>query len=193
MIDSNTMYYTFSSIPQILGVLIAVLVAFVHFRITRLEDYLVGDGQATYNRLGEIGFILTKREQKRLLDAIGRKNIYESKNVLKKLSEIEKKEGHTKETRKTGLQVIYEDRFCGTLDQIDRLKKLTLKAVGLATFTIILSLLSLGLVDLILKCNCFPMVSLIINIILTIITVVLSYLVIYQGLIKKTLHETVIE
>ncbi len=44
MIDSNTLYYTFSTIPQVLGALVALLAAFVHFRIIRLQDYLIGDG-----------------------------------------------------------------------------------------------------------------------------------------------------
>jgi hypothetical protein len=190
MITPNTLYYTFSTIPQILGALVALLAAFVHFRITRLEEYLVGDGKAVSNRLGEKGYILTEMYEKRLKDAIERKNIYEIKAILAMLSNIERDEGHTKTARPRGLQVIFEDRFCGTQRQIEKLKSLTLITAAIALFTIATSLFSLALVDTILKNNSCSILGLIVNIFFAVITLVLSFLVIYQGLTRKTPHET---
>lgn len=190
MIDENTLYYTFSTIPQILGAMTALLVAFVHFRLLRLEDYLIGDGQSIINRIGDKGVILNKQQEKRLVDAVARKNIYEIKAVLKGLSEKEKEEGYTKAQRPTGLQYCFEDRFCGTLGKISDLKKLTLISTGVAMFTIIFSLGSLSIVDCIRKSTICSKLFLIFNVSLTIITLILAFWVIYKGLVGKTLHET---
>lgn len=190
MIESNTLYYTFSTIPQVLGAFVALLAVFVHFRLVILQDYLVGDGKSILNRLGNTGVTLDDMQQKRLKDAVDRKNIYEIKAIIKLLSDNEKEEGFTKQQRPTGLQYAFEDRFCGTEIQIQNLKNNTLITCAVALVTIALSLISLSLTDLLLICNYYSIISLIVNMLLALATLILSFKVIYQGLIEKTLHET---
>lgn len=190
MIQPDTFYSTLGAIPQTLGVLIAILVAFLHFRVNRLEGYLVGDGQAAYNRKNDFGYKLTDLEWKRLKDAIARMNIYEIKAILKILRDNAESQGHTREENPTGLIVAYEDRFCGTLELIRVLKKKSIFSIGIGTLTIIISLLSLAFADLIQKKELLFCILLFLNVVLTIITLVLSFFTIYQGLMKKPLHET---
>ena len=111
MVSPDTLYYTFSTIPQVLGALVAIIAAFVHFRIIRLQDYLIGDGQSVLDRQNEEGYRLDLTQKKRLRDAVSRKNKYEIKDVIRILSDAEYKEGLTKKQRPNGLQYLYEDRF----------------------------------------------------------------------------------
>lgn len=151
---ANTLYYTFSAMPQVLGAIAAVIAAFVHFRIANLREYLVGDGHSVLNRLndGEDGYrFQTAEEQtkqhKRLRDAVDRRSIPEIKHVIFLLQEIEKNEGFSKKTRPTGLQYLYEDRFCGTEERIRQLKKLTMFVIAVSFLTIIGSIVSLAMTD----------------------------------------------
>lgn len=87
----TTLYYTLSTIPQILAATSAVLAAFIHFRLTTVHNILVGDGKATLDRSDkrEIGYILDDGLKDRLRDGIHRKSIGEIKEILAKLKDIE--------------------------------------------------------------------------------------------------------
>ncbi len=129
-------------------------------------------------------------QEKRLIDAVPRKNIYEIKDVIRRLRDIEIDEGFTKTDRPLGLQYLYEDRFCKTLNRIKTLKKSTLFASGFAILTIACSLICLSLVDTILLYHCAEVITLIGNLFLTMTTLVISFYVLYMGLIDNTVHET---
>jgi hypothetical protein len=188
--EADTLYYTFSTIPQVLGALVAILAAFVHFRIIRLQEYLIGDGKAAINRWQTLGFRLSEKQKKRLIDAVDRKNIYEIKDVLRKLSDKEKREGLTKIDRPTGQQYVYEDRFCGTFNRIKTLKISTIIASGFAIFTITSSLICLSLIDQIIKGCSTTHLTIIINLSLSVITLAISFYILYMGLTDNTKHET---
>ena len=191
--ETNTLYYTFSTIPQVLGAMVAILAAFVHFRIIRLQDYLIGDGEAVLHRWGETGYIfdekLNEKYKKRLIDAIHRKNIFEIKEVIRKLRDIEIEEGYTRSDRPTGLQYSYEDRFLATLKRIKNLKTWTLIVSGLAIVTITSSLLCLALVDKIIVGCCSGQFSIFFNLFLTILTLVVTFYVLFMGLTDNTKYE----
>ncbi len=188
--ESNTFYYTFSTIPQVLGTLVALLAAFVHFRINRLHDYLIGDGEAVLNRWGETGYKLDNNKHKRLKDAVARKNIYEIKDVIRRrLSDVEKDEGHTKVDKSTGLQYLYEDRFCGTENLIKKLKTWTLVTVLFTFATITCSLICLSLVDIIKISLCYNKLILFANLMLAVISLALSLYVLFLGLSDNDKHE----
>jgi hypothetical protein len=146
--EDATLLYTFSTIPQVLGAVVAVVAALVIIRIQRLSDYLVGDGKATLARWEEddTGYrlkVATKFQHARLRDGILRKSVPEIQAVLHELSRQEKNEGYTKKQRPRGLQYLYEDRFLGTLDQIDALRKMTWCLVLLSFVVIVFTLVAL--------------------------------------------------
>jgi hypothetical protein len=76
--DANTLYYTFSTYAQVVSAIVAIIAAFVHFRIRAIEDLLIGHGQSVLNRWNEPGYRLPEktidRQKKRLIDAIGRRS-----------------------------------------------------------------------------------------------------------------------
>jgi len=145
--DTNTLYYTFSTIPQILAAAIAILAAFMHFRLISIKDLLIGDGKSAQDRLGQKGYILNDKYSDRLRDGINRKSIGEVKEVLNKLAKTEKEENYTKNNRPTGLQYLYEDRFCRTERHYNFLRISSLITFGVVSFTLIISLICLSQVD----------------------------------------------
>lgn len=56
MDDATTLYYVFSTIPQVLAAVVAFIGAFVIVRIQDLNTYLIGDGQSALNRWGDVGY-----------------------------------------------------------------------------------------------------------------------------------------
>lgn len=193
MIEKNTLYYVFSTDAQVIGALVAILAAFIHFRITRLQDYLIGDGQAILNRWAEYQknwepkFNNESFLYKRLEDGIVRKNVYEIKDALKHVSELEKKRGQIKE--RNNLIYVIKEWFGGTEKKVKELKDLTVLVVVLAIFTIILSIVSLSIVDILANCEYCAIMSLLINLFFTIVTLLVAGFVIYQGFMDKAIHE----
>ncbi len=198
MIDETTLYYLFSTNAQLLGALVAILAAFVHFRVTRLQDYLIGDGQAIYDNwdtddykeLFERINLKSKAHtlKSRLKDGISRKNIYEIKDVLVNINSYMKKAYHVK--IENDLMYIIEDWFLGTEKKIRKLKEYTILISGLAIFTIILSLVLLAFTNQIILCLCYAMMSLILNLLFTVTILILSFFLIYMGLSDNVKHET---
>ena len=191
--ETNTLYYTFSTIPQVLGAIAAIMGAFSHFRINTLKQYLVGDGQAILNRWGDPGYEFPDpnedtKQKKRLEDAIARNNVKEIKHVIFLLRNIERDDGYTRKKRPKGLQYIYEDRFCGTEEHIQNLKAWTLHAITLSFLTIVISILSLSLTEILSVPN-ISLISLAVNVFLCLLSLAMCFWSIRLGFMEKTLHE----
>lgn len=192
----NTLYYTFSAIPQVLGAIAAVIAAFIHFRIANLREYLIGDGKSVLHRWGNHGYKLddqheNQKQEKRLRDAIDRKSIPGIKDIILLLRDNEINQGYTKLDRPTGLQYLYEDRFCPTDCHIKMLNIITVVFIAFSFFTIIVSIVSLAMtasIDSITHHNlmCWILWG---NVILFIASLIFAFSVICIGLVRKSVHE----
>ncbi len=201
MISNSTLYYTFSTNAQVLGALVAILAAFVHFRIIRLETYLIGDGKAIlhrwenywkeYRENWDITPEIEKTLKERLEDAIDRKSINEIEDALKNLKWLEEKT--EQKNVRNSLSYLIEKWFLGTKKQIKDLKNLTIFVVVLAIFTISMSIVFLSMVDKLATCEFSSLISLVINLFFTIITLFLSGCIIYEGLNEDAIHEVDID
>jgi hypothetical protein len=188
--DNSTLYYTLSTIPQILAATSAILAAFIHFRLSTIHNFLVGDGKSALNRLGETGYELEKKESDRLRDGVNRKSIAEIKEILEVLKEKEISDGFEKSIRPTGLQYLFEDRFCPTEKHYNKLQKYAIYVIGFSLFSIICSLVSLSQVDCIIVNN-FQSYILIINTILLILSIIFSFILVIISFRKKTIYEDI--
>ena len=195
--NSNTLYYTLSAMPQVIGAIAAILATFTFFRIVNLREYLVGDGKSVLNRWGDTGYCFPNpqenlKQKKRLIDAIDRRNIPEIKDIIFRLQEIEKKQGLSKKDRPTGLQYVYEDRFCGTERHIVNLKRWIFFVVALTFITIIVSIISLAFTDSIISATCPDLKYWVLglNVILFIVSLIVSFYLMFLGFSEKTVHET---
>lgn len=196
--EADTLYYTLSAMPQVIGAIAAIVFAFTHLRIANLREYLIGDGALVLNRWGEPGYTLLpdededKKQRERLRDAIDRRSLPEIKHVIFLLYENEKSEGHSKKDRPTGLQFVYEDRFCGTYSQITHLKRWTSFFIALAFASIIASIVSLAWTDAIVSVSYygFKYIVLWLNVAIFIASLALAYIVVRLGLSEKTVHES---
>lgn len=203
MIESNTLYYTFSTISQVSVALIAIIIVFVHFRINRSQDYLIGDGLSVLKRYkneqmklkeykikeNELIYNMSDLYADRLRDGIYRKNIYEIIKVLELLSKKEKDEGFTKIDRPKGFQYLYEHQFCITMKKIKELKNYTKIDASLVILTIITSIVCLSLVDEIKQYFNLPIILIVINIILIILSLIFSLVIVFNGLDDNDPHE----
>jgi hypothetical protein len=198
--DKQTLYYTLSTIPQVLAATSAIIGAFMFYRFSRITDFLIGDGQAAYDRAlrGEPGYgELDIKYKKRLQDAISRKNIYEIGDVLRILRDEEVKAdkeveaGFAKKQRETGLRHIYEDRFLVTKKYYDSLKLWTKIIIGVSIFTILLSVISLSYIDFIIQCNDLLNIAMIVTVISFLITIVGSIILMIYALTDNTPYEKI--
>jgi len=186
--DSNTLYYTFSVIPQVTGTIAGITIAFIQILIVNLREHLIGDGQSVLYRWGKPGYSLpepeNQKQNKKLKDAIARKNISEIKSVISKLADNEKKEGHSLEDRPTGLINLF-DRFSEKEDKINQIKKISWKVFIFSLITIITSILSLATTHLIYS-NIFSYYGfLILNVILFIGSLFLTLFLLKKLLFDK--------
>lgn len=195
--DPTTLYYTLSTIPQVIGAIAAIVAAFTHFRIEGLRQYLVGDGRSVLNRWGDIGYVFlepaeNERQRKRLIDAVDRQSVPEIKNVIFALQNIEKTQGYSKKDRPTGLQYLFEDRFCGTEAHIARLKRSTWHVIAFSFASVFLSVLSLAVTDIIVSAPWPAMgyLSVGLNVGLFAFSLILAVRLIRLGLSDRTVHET---
>lgn len=193
---ADTLYYTFSAMPQVIGAIAAIIVAFTHLRIANLREYLIGDGMSVLSRWGEPGYMLpnlaeNEKQRKRLQDAIGRRSIPRIKDVIFLLCENEKNEGHSKDDRPTGLQYVYE-RFYGTDSHIIQLKRWTSYVIALSFISIIASIVSLASTDAIISATCCSLKYFVLwlNVALFIASLILAFYVLCRGLFGKTVHES---
>lgn len=86
--SANTLYYTLSTIPQVLAAVAAILGAFTFFRIQALERILIGHGKSVLARWGTVGYGFDNtnqndRQRRRLADAIDRESVEEVRNVIR--------------------------------------------------------------------------------------------------------------
>lgn len=149
--EPTTLYYYFSTISQVLAAISALLAVFTHFKINETKEFLVGDGNALFEKmkLKDPGYDIGATHKKyfdRLRDSIGRKNILGILDVVKVLAQNEKKEGKTLITNPRGFQFL-ESRFILRINQIKMLKKLTKKSIICAFIAIFISIVSLLFVE----------------------------------------------
>jgi hypothetical protein len=194
--EANTLYYTLSAMPQVIGAIAAIIIAFSNFRITNLRGYLIGDARSVLDRWGDPGYKLPddkedEKQHKRLRDAIGRRLIPRIKDVISLLCENEKNEGYSKKDRPTGLQYVYE-RFCNTDRHLADLKRWTLIVIALSFISIIASIVSLASTDEIISSTCCSLKYYVLwlNVALFAASLILAFYVLWRGLFGKTAHES---
>ena len=198
IISDNTFYYFFSSCPQVLSAMAALMGLYVQFTIKEIKDYLVGDGEAVYKRKDDADISggnrdtgydrITKTNKQRLLDAIVRRDIEAIGNELKGFAENEKNDEIAREKlmehpiiKQEGFQKLYE-RFSDMTIQRNKLSTKNKYTISFSIFTIISMLVSLGLFDQIKKCENLEIILFGINGIFTVISLVCFWMVIRLGL-----------
>ncbi len=146
--ETNSFYYFFSTVAQVLAAITALLAIFAQFKIGELTSYLIGDGEATLKRMekGDIGYLLPNTDEEtkwfgRLRDAIGRKSLLGILESLEMLSNHETQQGKDKE-RPRGLTYL-KIRFVKKNKQLTDLKTLTQRSIILSFIAIIISLICL--------------------------------------------------
>jgi hypothetical protein len=193
--EANTLYYTLSAMPQVIGAVAAIIIAFSNLRIANLREYLIGDGRSVLDRweAREPGYTLPKdgeKQRKRLRDALHRRIIPEIKQVIFLLSENEKNEDHPKKEKPAGLQYVYK-RFLETDRHIADLKLWTLIVIAFSFFSIIASIVSLASTDAIISSAYCGLKNIVLwlNVALFAASLILSFYVLWRGLFGKTAHE----
>jgi hypothetical protein len=153
LFTDTTLYYYFSTLAQVLAAIVALIAVIIHFRISSLRDFLIGDGKAILRSVEQRiqGYDLNAKLKNRLRDSVGRNDIGGIKSVLKHLAEKEKDEGIDIEQRQRGLQFIYNS-FVVTEEQIDQMTSVSKKAFTWALSTALLSVIAILFID-ILKVN----------------------------------------
>lgn len=188
----NTLYYLFSTIPQILVAVVALVGVFVFYRDSQLKEFLVGEGKAALTRIQrkEKGYVLNDFYINRLSDSIDRKNVHEIGKVLEILKNKEIEEGFTKEERPTGLQYVYEDRFMDTRNRLNKLKKQTKFFIIFSIIEISVSLVMISLVDQIKNKDGWMMFSYVfVLLFLFILTLIYSVVLTMNGLKEDSSYE----
>ncbi len=87
---------------------------------------------------------------------------------------------------------MFEDRFCVTERHIVKLKRWIVVVVALTFITIIVSIISLALTDNIISATCSDLKYWVLrlNVILFIISLIVSFYLMLLGFSEKTVHET---
>ena len=168
MFSSNTLYYFFSTLAQMIAAIVALIAVLVHFRISALRDFLVGDGEAVLKRKErrEEGYnLLPVIHKNRLIDAIERKDITGIKKVIKLLACNEKKEGHTLEDRPRGFQRLFK-YYEKTENQINEMSRISKMAFFFAAITACYSTVAILLIDYAINCFWFQIILVGMNLIL---------------------------
>ena len=156
--NETTLYYVFSTTPQVIGAMIALITAFVHFRLARLNDYLVGDGRVIHERWESyedpqwhrVELVEDNTKYKdRMRDAVLRKSVDEIDAVYRLLKDDALLKGLDAQKRATGIYVSYRDRFSKTLKHAEDIRLFTKLTSIAAISTIALSLICLSCVHVI--------------------------------------------
>jgi len=205
-IDSDTLYYTFSTIPQVLAALIAVLAAFVHFKIVRLQEYIIGNAKSLYENWDKYDYWFKDNERgdrtkEQLADAINRKSIYDIEYVIFKImfaesatyiGDIGKKmarsfnpDANITLTDLSNKRSIFKKTHRKIKKKIEDLKKRIIKVTKLAVYTIFISLLWLTFFDIIFVTIYTKIFALLGTFVLTVIILIFSYKIILLG-VKDT-------
>jgi hypothetical protein len=154
IISSNTLYYFFSTLAQVVAAATALIAVLVHFRITALRDFLVGDGESVLNMKKdyreERGYdLLTSKNTDRLKGAVARKDISGIEKVLKELAELEKNKSVSEDHH--GFQWLY-GHFSKTQNQIKEMSQTSKRAFIMALITAFYSIISILFVEIIFDC-----------------------------------------
>lgn len=171
MFNPTTLYYFFSTLAQVIAALVALVAVLVHFRISVLRDFLVGDGDAIIYRKERIeaGYeILSNLMLQRLKDAVRRNDIIGIKNVIRELAGKESEAGYTLETRPNGFQRLLLN-FENTESQINEMSNLSKLAFLFALSTAFISVITILFVDFVSNCDLYQIVIIGINLILLVI------------------------
>lgn len=189
--EPTTLYYTFSTIPQVIAAATAILAAFMFVRLNSIKDLLVGDGKALLDRYhkGEYKeYDIENLYIGRLNDAINRKTINQIKEVLNIFREKEIEKDFTPQNRPTGFQYVY-DRFCSTEKHYKKIFRMATIAVIISILSILISIVCLSLVDYIKSSECLSCFCLLLNIIVFIVAISFILTVVIKSMKTDTLHE----
>lgn len=184
--EPQSLYYYFSTTAQVLAAIAALLAIFTQFKINEIKDFLIGDGQAVYQRMGlkEDGYDLPhgyNKYYKRLRDAVGRKSIFGILEVIEILANYEMELGRNLKTNPTGLNFI-KNHINSRISQIRLIKKITKKAVIISSIAIEISLMSLIFVKFIAVMDIIAWILVIITLTLTFVSILITISGIYKGL-----------
>lgn len=153
LIQENSLYYFFSTVAQVLAATSALLAIFSQFKISELNNFLIGDGKATFERMNkkETGYTFIDEAIHNinlniLRDAIGRRSIFGIFEIINLLSIQEFNEKITIADRPRGLQYL-EKRFIERKSLVREIKSLTKKSIITAFITIFISIISLIFVE----------------------------------------------
>jgi len=166
MISSATLYYFFSTLAQVIAAATALIAVLVHFRISALRDFLIGDGESVLIRKKnkEQGYeLLSETNKDRLQDAVYRKDISGIKEILNELATLEKDKNVNKDHH--GFQWLshYYDK---TENQINEMSKISKYAFIFALITSFYSVIAILFIDISMNSLCFQIVLISLNIIL---------------------------
>lgn len=184
LISSNTLYYFFSTVAQVLAATSALSAIFIQVKINAIKKFLVGTGKAMLNRIGfnEEGYReLESIHKLRLRDSVDKEDLDGVEDILGILTKKEIEKGIKKENHPTGFQGINE-KYVNQKELIESLNKLMKVAILYSLITIFASVICLGLVDLI-NDNLFSTIASTV-VILFLITISLwkTYKVVTKGL-----------
>ena len=156
----NAFYYTLSTIPQVIGAITAILIAVSYFREEALGKYLLGEGLTLFERWKESVDVKGKYDgeydnhllpdekiqRDRLRDANLRHNMFEVKDVLRRLSQIAVAHGKTmdKPGSSRGMDYIYNVRFCAAERTIATIRRWMRWLLIITCGSIICALLTLA-------------------------------------------------
>ncbi len=168
MFSPNTLYYFFTTVAQTLAAIAALIAVVVHFRISALRDFLVGDGEAVLKGLEEhrAGYQgIPKKYKDRLINSNHRKDIGGIKSVIQCMAEKEKDAGHTLKDRPNGFQWLLSC-FLTTEDDINKMLIASKRAFIFAITTALYSIMAILLIDLASQYICFQLILVLIDLIL---------------------------
>lgn len=164
-----------------LAAIAALIAVVVHFRISALRDFLVGDGQAVLKGLEEhkAGYQgIPAKYKDRLVNSNQRKDLAGIKVVIEYMAEKEKKTGYTLKDKPNGFQWLL-DCYLKIEDQINEMVKASKRAFFFAFITALYSIIAILFVDLASKYLCFQFILVCADLIL----LVFCYIYIRKGII----------
>lgn len=198
MIHAETLYWLLSTIPQVLAALVGILAAFAHFRISGLQNYIIGAGQSILDKWqifsSENGYQLSETEKIArdwLLAAVNKRNIYQIQKSIDRLNKNEPEAANDHHIGNNiflfvnGLNVYQHD----IIFLIYTLKQITIYTTIFAFSSIVLSLTCLALIDIINDLPYIKWISLILISILVIITLYYAFNLIYKGFKDRAMQE----
>jgi len=168
MFESTTLYYFFSTLAQVLAAITALVAVLVHFRISALRDFLIGDGESVLKRKLDFGNtqgydLLTDLNSNRLKDSIYRKDINGIRQVLAELAQLEANKNISSDHH--GFQWLLSF-FLTSEEEITQMSKTSKSSFIIAFVTALYSVIAILFVDISLKNNYFQFFLVSIDIVL---------------------------